>query len=315
MRSERILVHVSSGIGDIVLATPLLLVLSRHFSVIDLRLDADYPGAGELFRHWSALRRVHDARAGERPGYDYDIMIPAVPPFAWRRFESLYRNRSGVVQRPPDALFYHDSQTWYLEFARRIGCDIETRPGSFLPAVPAHDRGIGPTTLALAPGCKTGEMAAKRWPHFPRLAEAFADVVLVGTPDDLRSEDGQIVRFPSHIRSLIGELSLRELADVLAACGAVVANDSGIGHMAAAVGTPVVLLFGPTPHETLGVPPNATVLRAGLGCEPCWFSARLAACGGQISCLATLPVSAVIDAVARYITPRGAMSTDSTHAP
>src|SRR5208337_3001636 len=93
---SRPLVHLASGIGNIMLATPLLVALSRRFESIDLRLDCDYPGAGELFRHWSALREVFDTRAGQTPGGAYDIVVPAIPPFAWPRFAGFYRDRAEV---------------------------------------------------------------------------------------------------------------------------------------------------------------------------------------------------------------------------
>src|SRR5262249_1751031 len=153
-------------------------------------------------------------------------------------------------------------------------------------------------TVVLAPGCKTGEMAAKRWPHFPRLAESFADVVVIGTPDDLRHFNGAAMTFPDHVRSLVGNLALEQVARVLAAAGGVVANDSGLGHVAGAVGAPTILLFGPTPDLTLGrLPRNVTVLRAGLPCEPCWFSNRFARCAGTIDCLDRLAVEDVVKAI------------------
>ena len=155
--------------------------------------------------------------------------------------------------------------------------------------------GVTSRTVVLAPGCKTGVMATKRWPYFTGLAAAFSDVVVVGTPDDLRRHDGSPMNFPAHARSLAGQLSLRETAELMAAAGVVVGNDSGLSHVAAAVGTPTVMLFGPTPNKSLGVmPSNVKVLRAGLLCEPCWFRDRFRACGGKIDCLSALRVEAVI---------------------
>jgi ADP-heptose:LPS heptosyltransferase len=74
----------------------------------------------------------------------------------------------------------------------------------------------------------------------------------------------------------------------------VVGNDSGLSHMAAAVGTPTVMLFGPTSHLSLGqLPPHVKVLRTGLECEPCWFRARFQACAAQIHCLYRLTAETV----------------------
>jgi ADP-heptose:LPS heptosyltransferase len=273
--------------------------LTRRFAAIDLLLHADYPGVEALFRDWSGLRSVYDGRTCSLPCAQYDIVVPAVPPFYWARFCRLYQWRSNLVARPPDAMFYRNEQSYYLDFARRLGCDVEPAPYPFLPvSEPTCDLGVDGSTLVIAPGCKTGEMAAKRWPYYPALAEMFEDVVLVGTPDDLRHFDGSEMVFPRHVRSLIGCLSLTELAAVLGSCGVVVANDSGIGHLATAVGVPTILIFGPTPDRTLGqLAPNVAVLRAGMACEPCWFDGRFAACSGGLTCLRRLSVKKVADCV------------------
>jgi ADP-heptose:LPS heptosyltransferase len=124
--------------------------------------------------------------------------------------------------------------------------------------------------------------------------------VVIGIPDDLYNFGGSAMRFPAHVRSLVGQLSLRETAGVLAAAGAVVANDSGLGHIAGAVGTPTILLFGPTPDATLGrLPPNVRVLRAGLACEPCWFGHRYGPCAGRIACLPLIQPATVAAVVAQ----------------
>jgi heptosyltransferase-2 len=114
------------------------------------------------------------------------------------------------------------------------------------------------------------------------------------------------------VRSLVGRLSLRKTAEVLAAGGVVVANDSGLGHIAAAVGVNTILVFGPTPDRTLGkLSGNTIVLRSGLPCEPCWFGRRFAACSGQITCLRQL--SAVrVAAVLRQISLPGTYKMTGT---
>jgi ADP-heptose:LPS heptosyltransferase len=298
MRPARILVHLATGIGNITLATPLLIALRERYSRIDLLLHADYPGVDALFRGWSVLHAVFDGRAGERPAWPYDILIPAIPPFAWPRFAAHYRGQPNVVQRPPDGLFYQDEQQYYLTFAERLGCQPNPMVTSLLPVAPTPVQGMNHDSLILAPGCKTGEMARKRWPHYPELAGLFPDVVVVGTQDDLRHSDGTPMCFPPHVHSLVDRLSVLELAGTLAASRVVVANDSGIGHMAAAVGVHTILIFGPTPDRALGrFPASTTVMRSNLPCEPCWFADRYAACRGQMTCLHDVSVAGVAAAV------------------
>jgi ADP-heptose:LPS heptosyltransferase len=288
-QGARTLVHLASGIGNIVMATPLLVALDEMGFTIDVRLDADYRETAELFADWHVVRRIVAAAQPSR----YDAVIPAIPPFYWRRFASLYRGIA-VVQRPPDWRFYADEQDYYFAFARALGYTRTDRPGYRLPIGPGERFGVSAATVVIAPGCKTGVMAAKRWPHFPALAERFDDVAMVGVPDDLTRADGSLMRFPPHVRSFVGSLSLRDTAELLASAGVVVANDSGLGHVAGAVGTPTVMLFGPTPHTALGrLPSNVTVVRTGLPCEPCWQTARLRACARRIDCLAMLSVDDV----------------------
>jgi ADP-heptose:LPS heptosyltransferase len=289
-----VLVHLASGIGNIVLATPLLVALRQMGFVIDVWLHADYAQTADLLRDWSAIRRIYCDRATRLKLQEYDYLIPAVPPFYWTRFAHFYTKRANLIGRPADGLFYQDEQEYYLWFARRLGYPATEKPFYFLPIAPADSCAVTGQTLVIAPGCKTGEMAAKRWPHFPELAARFADVALVGTADDLRRSDGASFRFPSHVRSFIDQFSLRETAELMAAAGLVVSNDSGLAHLAAACGTPTLMIFGPTPHTTLGqFPVNVRVLRQGLACEPCWFRERFRACGEGLDCLRDLTVETV----------------------
>jgi hypothetical protein len=297
-----LLVHLSAGVGNLVLATPLLAALDMLAYEVDLLLHADYPETADLFRDWSAVGHVY---AGGFPsGTAYHRLVPAVPPFYWARLGRTLQGRRGVLARPPDELFHRDEQRWYLAFAEAMGWPAGRHPVYRLPMAPSGEHGVGGSTLVLAPGCKTGEMAAKRWPHFTALAERFDDVVVVGTDDDLHDAGGKRLHFPAHVRSLAGRLTLRETAEILAAAGAVVANDSGLGHVAGAVGAPTLLLFGPTSDAVLGrFPPNVVVLRGGLPCEPCWTTARLRACAGRRDCLQTLGVDHVAAEVRRLLGP------------
>jgi ADP-heptose:LPS heptosyltransferase len=289
-----VLVHLASGVGNVVLATPLLVALDELGFTVDVCLNADYPETADLLRPWSVVRHVFSARPPNRLAH-YDAVVPAIPPFYWKRLAAVVLPASCRVERPPDRLFAEDEQAYYLEFARRLGYSRDRRPACRLPIGPREEElRVDLASLVLAPGCKTGSMAAKRWPHFPALAARFRDVAIVGTTDDLRRYDGTDMRFPAHVKSFVGALTLRDTAELMASAGVVVANDSGLAHVAAAVGTPTVMLFGPTAHACLGpLPPSAAVARAGLSCEPCWTRAPLAACAGRVDCLARLSVDTI----------------------
>jgi ADP-heptose:LPS heptosyltransferase len=309
--SRRCLVHLASGVGNVVLATPLLIALDELGYEVHVCLDADYAQTSGLLQPWSVVHTVHGdglaaalrrSRAANGRTPIWDAIVPAVPPFYWGRFARAYAgpardalNPASVIPRPPDRLFAQNEQAFYLAFAYALGYAASEPPTPYLP-IGARDgeSRVGARTVVLAPGCKTGTMAAKRWPHFEALAERFVDVTVVGTADDLRRFDGTPMRFPPHVRGFIDQLTLRETAELMAASALVIGNDSGLSHVAAAVGVATLMLFGPTDHGCLGrLPPNVSVLRAGLPCEPCWKSAPLAACRRRVDCLAQLDVDRV----------------------
>lgn len=292
--NKTVLVHLASGIGNIVLSTPLLVALKEMGYLVDLLLSADYPETADLFRGWNVVQTVYEEPLQAIGDKKYNLIIPAIPPFYWDRFKNLYANGVGVVERPPDSVFYQDEQEYYLGFARQIGFPGVLKPFYCLPISSSTSFGITHKTLVLAPGSKTGEMATKRWPYFSQIAEAFPEVAIVGTGDDLHGPDGRSLSFPAHARLFVDQLSLRETAELMATAGAVVGNDSGLSHVSAAVGTPTLMLFGPTPHISLGqLAPNVKVHRAGLECEPCWLTNRFQACGGLIHCLHRIRVEDV----------------------
>jgi len=141
----------------------------------------------------------------------------------------------------------------------------------------------GTRLLGIAPGAAYG--GAKRWPpaRFAAVAAQLAGAhglqpVLVGSEADraatcaIEAELGKIDRADSRPRAitLAGRTDIPHLAGVLALCVAFVSNDSGAMHLAAAVGTPVVALFGPTDERvTAPVAARARVLTAGAWCRPC----------------------------------------------
>jgi len=290
------LVHLAAGIGNIVFATPLLVALDEMGYKVDVRLSADYEETGDLLRGWSILRHVFtDSGAMHAQREQYDAIVPAIPPFYWHRFGHAYRGKPRCVARPPDSLFYENEQAYYLASARALGFPQDRHPGISLPIGPSHDHCTASATVLLAPGSKTGEMSSKRWPWFGELSALLPDVAVVGTSDDLFSADSCRLSFPPHVRNFAGKLSLRETAELIASAGLVVANDTGLAYVAAAVGTPTIILFGPTPDRTLGpLPAHVTVLRSGLPCEPCWFGSRFAQCQRHVDCLRGIVVQRVL---------------------
>lgn len=111
--------------------------------------------------------------------------------------------------------------------------------------------------VALIPGAARGP--AKRWPaeHFSELGRRLAreracGIALFGGPDDSELCDGIREQIGDNAVNLAGRTSLKEWAALLACCDLVICNDSGGMHLAAAVGTPLVAIYGLTDPAKTG---------------------------------------------------------------
>ena len=154
--------------------------------------------------------------------------------------------------------------------------------------------------VALMPGAEFGE--AKRWPvaKYAEFAERMAakglDVAVFGSIRD-RPVGEAIVALAPGVRNLCGETRLEDAVDLLAAARLAVSNDSGLMHVAAAVGTPIVAVYGSTsPDNTPPLSGRAATVSLRLPCSPC----HQKVCPlGHLACLNGLGVDLVADAAAR----------------
>jgi heptosyltransferase-2 len=126
----------------------------------------------------------------------------------------------------------------------------------------------------LCPGAEYGP--AKRWPseHFIGLARRLLDsgyaVWLLGSPSD-QSAAVPIAAAIAGVRDLTGRTDLGTAIDLLSLATVVVSNDSGLMHAAAAVGRPLVALFGSSsPEYTPPLSPLAHVAKIEIECSPCF---------------------------------------------
>jgi heptosyltransferase-2 len=103
------------------------------------------------------------------------------------------------------------------------------------------------------------------------------------------------------VLDLVGRTSLGALAGVAERCAVFVTNDSGAMHVAAAVGRPVVALFGPTDERATHPIGVHEVLTESVFCRPC----HLRDCPIDHRCMKRIGADRVFDAVARYLGAAG----------
>ena len=190
----------------------------------------------------------------------------------------------------------------------RIPADAETRAARRL----ASHAGRGPL-VGVNPGAGR---AVKEWPAacFAAAAAALAEsedatIVLLGSASDAAATAGVRAALPRGVRliDLAGGAPLVDLAAVLRRLALLVTPDTGPMHLAAAVGTPVVGIFGPSdPVRYAPLSPRAAVVHADLWCRPCNRMRRppRRCSSGTPDCLARVGVDAVVDAARRLLRQR-----------
>lgn len=160
--------------------------------------------------------------------------------------------------------------------------------------------------LGLCPGAEYGP--TKRWPakHYATVAKHFIaegwQVWLFGTPKESEAADCIQQHTNNACVNLCGKTRLLDAIDLLSLCQLVATNDSGLMHIAAAVGVPLVAIYGSTsPIYTPPASDKATIIQLDFPCSPC-FKRQCPLEGNEnLRCLTQLTPDAVINALTRYI--------------
>ena len=297
---SRILFIRLTALGDVLLATPAARALKRRFpeAEIDWLVEKPYlplvaanPHVRGLAydkrgRHAGAsgLRRLR-AELGER-GYDLVVDLQGKPKTWYLR--SSGRRAVAMRKRSPGksllALFGRDpplvcahAVDLFLDALRPLevepaGRELELRLSSELEAEAAAlpaGRLVG-----IAPGTR---WETKRWPAerfgqvAAQLSEQGLQPLLIGGPGERAVFAAVRAQLPAGaVAGDTSALTVGGLAAAIARCALVVSGDSGPAHIAAALGVPVVAVFGPTSPTRWGpLSERARVVRLDLDCSPC----------------------------------------------
>jgi len=322
---KRLAIVAPNWLGDAVMALPAIADVRRGQPDASIAVAAR-PSVAPLF---GLARGVDDVipleDGGARlAGHDAVLLLP-------NSFHSaLMAKRAGVhdrwgyatdwrsflltrpVPRAPAALHQID---YYQHLVRALGFPNGPAAPRIELAANLRDAGAGvlrqagwdgrAPVVAIAPGAAYGP--AKRWPpsSFADLAAGLAGdgmvTVVVGAASDrgtaadvARSAQGRVT-----LIDLVGRTDIPGLAGVLVHCQALVANDSGALHLAAALGVRVTAVFGPT-NERLTAPRSAahvSVVTHPVWCRPC----LLRECPLDHECMRQIPVHRVLDETRRLM--------------
>jgi heptosyltransferase II len=309
----RILVVAPNWIGDALMAQPLLARLKQSGAALEVlapewvapvvrRMPEVDQVIATPFRH-GALElgsRWRLGRSLKRRGYEAAIVLPntwksALVPFLARipvRAGYVGELRYGLL----NSLYRKTSASMARHYARLAGEPAAELLRPHLEVAPqeideAKRRfGIEGRYAVLCPGAEYGP--AKRWPYFKELAERLgASVVLLGSANDREAGAGVAGK------NLVGKTTLDEAIRLIAGAAAVVSNDSGLMHVAAALGRPLVALFGSSsPQKTPPQAGRSRVLWLKPECSPCY---KRECPLGHFRCMREISVDMVLTELAR----------------
>jgi heptosyltransferase-2 len=325
---EGTIVVQTAYLGNVLLTTPLLTALSTRYGPVDVvaqpvsaQVLEGHPAVREVLpydkrhadRGWAGVRRL--ARQIRKRAYARAYL----PDPSWRAatlvFAARVPERVGFSQSPAAKLYSAKVlRPLHGPECARIAALAGIPVGDPLPPVwlglAGEDReratamlnewGIG-DFVAFAPGSVWG---ARRWPYFAELAAALdRPVVVIGGPHDAPLVEAVISGAPDRVRSAVGAAP-RVSAALIERALAIVTNDCAALHLATAVGTPVVALFGPT-TAALGFGPlgadDVVLGQDELLCRPCAQPGPAVCPLEHHRCMRELDVGRVADALGSLI--------------
>ncbi len=211
-----------------------------------------------------------------RIGYDTDrrafLLTNPIPLPGWKdeRHESFYYLN---IVRELKCLLYGTSSVETIEphFGLNVSAERQQHARKLL-----HETGarIGAPLILLCPGSINSR--AKRWPAEryaalgDRLIESGANVVLIGSPGEVDVSQDVCKHAQRQPIVLTGTTTVAEATAIISIADILITNDTGPAHIGAALGTPTLVIFGPTnPLTTYPFSPSAEVIRSPPDCAPC----------------------------------------------
>jgi lipopolysaccharide heptosyltransferase II len=316
------LVIQTAFLGDVVLTTPLLSALAARHGPVDV---VTTPLGASLLETHPAVRTVlpYDKRGGDRGWPGMQKLVERLRRERYTRaylpHRSLRTAALALLARIPSRIGFSGGWSFlYTESLPKPRTGHETdrllalakeAPSAYPPHLQptaADEQAatlIDGTFVALAPGSIWG---SKRWPYFAELAVRLAAevaVVAVGSVDDAALGDtitAAVGRSGGRAVNACGKLTLRQSAALIGQAALLVTNDSAPLHLASAMGTPVVALFGPTVTEFGFGPVRAGDIALGVDgllCRPCSAHGPPQCPLGHHRCMRELTVEAVTRAI------------------
>ncbi len=309
-----------SNLGDIILTTPVLEKLHDEFPGAEIDVVTGLPG-DEIFLLHPAVRDViihkKDRSLGEyfeyirdlrRAKYDLvvDLKNSLIPYIVGAKHRTGIFNVNPLYKRPSGIHTGHKKDE---HLAKLAGLGIDPFSGNrfFMPVIEQEEKTVEETLksagdrkiVIINPGAKSH---LKRWgaENFAALSDKLVSdtgckILVVGNEDDKEV----VEKFMSCVKEEVTDLSRRTslglLTGFIKRADLLVTNDSAPMHVASAVDTPVIAIFGPSDEKKYGpLSKKSRVLNPDVPCRPC--GRALCRVGPDEGCLPGLSVEKVFDA-------------------
>jgi heptosyltransferase-2 len=320
---ERLLVRAPNWLGDVVLSLPAVRDLRQNFPASRLEVLAR-PAVAEIYRAVAEVDEVRESRgpapdaAALRGVFDAAVLLPNSLASALAVWRAGIPERWGYATDGRGPLLTRRARVaadvrgrsevyYYRAMLAGIGLRVSASPDASLAcpeAWAARGRALlgsdGPW-VGLNPGAFYG--TAKRW--MPERHAAVAELVgrrtglpvaIVGGPGERPLAEWIAAGMRTKPRVLSGDTSLAELVGVLSRLRLLITNDSGPMHVAAALGVPVLAVFGSTdwretaPFASGARPAEHRLVREHVYCSPC----KLRECPIDHRCMRRVSVDRVL---------------------
>lgn len=301
MIQTRVLVIMNAGVGNAIMATPLVQAIRMirpraHLSIL--------PPPGDLFDGWCVADDIVKNPALLKGACFDDTFIAwmsAIPEPPASFSPGRIHRAEGLYNRWP----LKPEHEINMAMIRRLGYRGPTPPLFVAVTEPANPPPSAPQRIALAPGGKPDfKFRHKRWPFFGSLTELLlsrysdAQLCIVGGPDD---EFPGGVPQSSRVVDLRGRLTWRESAWILQHSHLAIGNDCGPMHVADAVLCPTVVLFGPTCDLKNGPRYRGITLSRDVECSPCHYTPSVRDACQDPRCMTGLTAEGVVIEVDRIL--------------
>jgi len=348
---KKILIYGSMGIGNMILFTPTLKAIRRLFSEAHITLMVARPEYGEVIQgstlvdeimvvkpsYWNDLRIAEDIR-----NMHFDLLFS--------NFQGLFFKRITLFSGIPYRIGHCSSPDWTsdyddlynikvrmkdkeheidrnLHLVECFGIKVtDLKPIFFISnkAIAFADEFFYRNKICthdLTIGIQVGSFRHQGWKHWSinRLAQVCdllmekyqARIILLGSSSQ-REELETLLKFMKKEPIIaVGKTNIKQAAAIIKKCNFTICNDTGLMHVSAAVGTPVIAIYGPTDYtrtSPLKYNKDAIILRKDLPCSPCYRMAgekTVINCRNR-ECLNSITVQDVVEAAKKMIAKKNA---------